>query len=217
LARLAATACAAPFAAIELNGYGETWCSSTGALPGPILPPNNPFCRSTCEAKGVFHVSDATLDARFRDLEGVMGARALRFYAGVALRSGDGEVQGTLAVYDTRVRELTEQQRLALELLAQQAVTQIDLYARIAGLELLAAAPAAPTADIPLAQALIESASVVIYHSNLSGNLTYVNPEYRRIFGLTPEQSTNDWVHGVHPDDRQRIEAAWEDFCRHPC
>jgi PAS domain-containing protein len=119
----------------------------------------------------------------------------------VALRTGDGEVQGTLAVYDTRPRDLTEQQRLALELLAAQAVAQIELHARIAGLELLAAAPATPSADVALAQALIESASVVIYHSNLSGNLTYVNAEYRRIFGLTPEQSTNDWVHFLHPDD----------------
>jgi len=88
----------------------------------------------------------------------------------VALRTGDGEVQGTLAVYDTRVRDLTEQQRLVLELLAEQAVSQIELNARIAGLELLAAAPVAPSADVALAQALIESASVVIYHSNMSGN-----------------------------------------------
>lgn len=44
LARLAATVCEAPFAAIELNGYGETWCSSTGALPRPVLPQR---CRTT--------------------------------------------------------------------------------------------------------------------------------------------------------------------------
>src|SRR5258708_4424560 len=136
LARLAATVCEAPLAAIELNGYGETWCSSAGVLPRPVLPPHNTLAR-------------------------------------VALRTGDGEVQGTLAVYDTRVRDLTEQQRLALELLAEQAMAQIDLYARIDGLELLAAAPATPSADAALAQALIESASVVIYHSNLSGDLTY--------------------------------------------
>lgn len=179
LARLAATACEAPLAAIELNGYGETWCSSTGAVPRPVPPPQH-------------------------------------LLAQLALRTGDGEAQGTLAVYVTRVRDLTEQQRLMLELLARQAVTQIDLYARIAEFELLAAAPATPSADLALAQALIESAPVAIYHSNLSGNLTYVNSEYRRIFGLTPEQSTNDWVHGVHPEDRQRIEDAWEDFCRNP-
>jgi len=179
LARLAATVCDAPWAAVELDGHGETWCDSTGALPRPALPSYDPLAR-------------------------------------VPLRSGDGEEHGTLAVYDTKVRSLTERQRLALDLLAEQAVTQIDLYARIAGLQLLEAAPARPSVDATLAQALIESASVVIYHSNLSGNLTYANPEYRRIFGLTPEQSTNDWVHGVHPDDKQRIEDAWEDFCRNP-
>jgi PAS domain S-box-containing protein len=130
--------------------------------------------------------------------------------------------------------------------LGEKAAAQIDLLAPAAVNELLAAAPAmansatsglatqipatpvvatpvpatpgsaTPVPEATLAQALIESASVVIYHSNLSGNLTYVNPEYRRIFGLTPEQSTNDWVHGVHPDDRQRIEDAWEEFCRNP-
>src|SRR5882724_1750080 len=68
LARLAATVCEAPLAAIELYGYGEAWCSSTGAVPRPVLPPHNPLAR-------------------------------------VALRTGDGELQGTLAVYDTRLRD----------------------------------------------------------------------------------------------------------------
>jgi PAS domain S-box-containing protein len=79
------------------------------------------------------------------------------------------------------------------------------------------AAPAvAPAVDPSLALALIQSAPVAIYHSDMLGNLTYANAEYRRIFGLTPEQSTNDWVLGVHPDDRARIEDAWADFCRQP-
>ncbi|MDB6085968.1 MAG: sensor signal transduction histidine kinase, partial [Gammaproteobacteria bacterium] len=75
---------------------------------------------------------------------------------------------------------------------------------------------AAPPVDGMLARALLESASVVIYHSDPSGDLAYVNPEYRRIFGLTPQQSTDDWVLRVHPDDRLRVEEAWEDFCRRP-
>jgi PAS domain-containing protein len=37
-----------------------------------------------------------------------------------------------------------------------------------------------------LARALIESAAVAIYHTHAAGRLTYVNAEYRRIFGLTP-------------------------------
>src|SRR5262249_18378138 len=69
-----------------------------------------------------------------------------------------------------------------------------------------------PTAAV----ALIESAPVAIYQTDAAGNLDYVNPEYRRVFGLEPEQSANDWAKGVHPEDRSRMEQAWADFCANP-
>ena len=56
--------------------------------------------------------------------------------------------------------------------------------------------------------ALIESAPVAMYQTDAAGNLTYINPEYRRIFGLDPEQSADDWAQGVHPEDRSRMEQA---------
>src|SRR5215469_13532115 len=64
--------------------------------------------------------------------------------------------------------------------------------------------------------ALIESAPVAMYQTDAAGNLTYINPEYRRIFGLDPEQSADDWAQGVHPEDRTRMEQAWADFCANP-
>ena len=64
--------------------------------------------------------------------------------------------------------------------------------------------------------ALIESAPVAMYQTDAAGNLTYINPEYRRIFGLDPEQSADDWAQGVHPEDRARMEQAWADFCANP-
>ena len=66
------------------------------------------------------------------------------------------------------------------------------------------------------AAALIESAPVAIYQTDVAGNLIYVNPEYRRIFGLGPDQSADDWAQGVHPEDRARMEQAWADFCAKP-
>jgi PAS domain S-box-containing protein len=74
----------------------------------------------------------------------------------------------------------------------------------------------ADLADATLARALIESAAVAIYRTDAESNITYVNPEYRRIFRLTPEQSGHDWVQGVHPDDRARREGEWADFRRQP-
>jgi PAS domain S-box-containing protein len=85
----------------------------------------------------------------------------------------------------------------------------------------LAAAPVqaetpALSADAALARALLYSAPVAIYHSDMQGNLSYANPEYRRIFGLSAEQSTDDWAQGVHPEDRARMETTWADFCKRP-
>ena len=55
---------------------------------------------------------------------------------------------------------------------------------------------------------------MAIYHTDAAGNMSYSNPEYRRIFGLKPDQSTDTWAQRVHPDDRERMEQAWTEFCR---
>ena len=66
------------------------------------------------------------------------------------------------------------------------------------------------------AAALIESAAVAMYQTDADGNLVYVNPEYRRVFGLEPEQSPDDRGLRVHPDDRARMEQSWADFRANP-
>ena len=74
---------------------------------------------------------------------------------------------------------------------------------------------AAPT-DAISHRALMESAPVAIYHTDSAGNMTYSNPEYRRIFGLEPGHAADAWARRVHPDDRARVQQAWEEFCRQP-
>jgi len=219
LARLAANVCQAPFASIVLTGYGEAWCSWNDALPLIAKPRHEPFSAYTSRTSEVFEVPDTALDKRFRDTECVDGAFAVRSNAGCALRSADGDVLGTLAVYDNAPRQLSAEQRASLVLLGEQGVAQVELRARLAERALISGpelAETLPPNDATLARALIESAPVAIYHTDSTGNLTYVNPAYRHIFGLTPEQSVNDWAQGVHPDDRGRMERAWSDFCARP-
>jgi len=231
LARLAASACQAPLASIVLTGWGETWSGSGTATPRTVLPPQDPFYEYTVRAPAVFEVPNTQLDKRFCATDCVKGKLAVRSYAGCALRSARGEVLGAIAVYGAAARQLSAEQRAVLALLAQQCVAQTELRARVAQLELLGsaqpgtpaeAAPAAPPtapalrSDAALAHALIESAPVAIYHAGRTSEISYVNPEYRRVFGLAPEQSVDDWAQGVHPEDRARMEATWADFCRQP-
>jgi PAS domain S-box-containing protein len=72
------------------------------------------------------------------------------------------------------------------------------------------------TIDALSGRALLESAPVAIYHTDAAGNLTYSNPEYRRIFGLQLGHSPDAWALRLHPGDRLRMEQAWSDFCRNP-
>jgi PAS domain S-box-containing protein len=211
LARLAAAACRAPLASIEVVGSAEIWCSSLAVLPPADHPRSNPYRSVAAQAVDVVEIPDTRLQPGSQDHACLADGREIRFFAGIAVRARGGELLGILAVYAASPRRLDEPQRASLRLLAEQILAQLELRGRVAELELIG--EAGPT---PLARALVESAPVVIYHSDLTGNLTYANREYRRIFGLSPQQSTDDWDQGVHPDDRVRAKEAWNDFSRNP-
>src|SRR5579863_4263027 len=67
-----------------------------------------------------------------------------------------------------------------------------------------------------LTKALLDSAPVAVYHTDAAGNMTYSNPEYRRIFGLELGHDPDAWAQRVHPDDRARMQSVWAEFCRRP-
>jgi PAS domain S-box-containing protein len=219
LAQLAASICQAPWAAIVLSTSGSTWCSQAGPLPVAPAPRHDPFFVDTMKVDGPLEVGAASRDARFRDVECLAGPSKIRFYAGTALRDAHGDVLGTIAVYDSRPRRLSPEQRAALQLLAQQCVSQVELRARLNEYLVISGglAPApARRADAALVRSLFENAPVAIYHTDGAGNSMYANPAYREMFGLAAGQSDEHWIQGVHPDDRARVHEAWADFRARP-
>jgi PAS domain S-box-containing protein len=209
LARLAASACAAPLASIVLIDCGEAWYA-TGGEPSARVPPRDPFFAYAQNGTGLFEVPDAGADVRFRESEYVTGPLGVRSYAGCALRSPSGERLGALAVYGTIARALSPEQRAALLLLAEQAVSQAELRARVAELNLISNPQSVP------ARTLLESAPVAIYHTDAVGNMIYSNPAYRRMFGLRIGHGPDAWAERVDPADRTRMEQIWAQFCREP-
>jgi PAS domain S-box-containing protein len=209
-AQLARGIAGARFASVMLTGSGECWCGDGSEAPPDTAAADDPFFVHTVRSAGALEIIDASQDARFR------GA-ALRGYAGWPLRSTAGEAFGVLAVYDPGPFRLTDSQRVLLATLAEQCVAASEQRARIAELELAQTErPARPSRIAELADKLIENAPVAIYFADESAGIDWCNSEYRRMFGLRPEQSSTEWAQGVHPDDLERIQETWADFCRRP-
>ena len=52
----------------------------------------------------------------------------------------------------------------------------------------------------------------------LGSGITDCTPLMKAMFGLTPESATpvgNQWLSGVHPDDRDQVESAWSKSLAH--
>ena len=88
-------------------------------------------------------------------------------------------------------------------------------------LEEMAGTLAAALAERRAAEAVAESenrfrslaalAPVGIFLTDAEGKLLYVNPHWTSLSGLTARDSLGEgWVRSVHPEDRDRIRAAWQ-------
>lgn len=60
-------------------------------------------------------------------------------------------------------------------------------------------------------QTLTEMSPVGIFHTDVTGNTTYVNPHWSQISGLSfKEAFGNGWLNAVHPEDKKVLKASWE-------
>ena len=135
LAELAAHICQAPMVLVNiLEGDRVTPAAHVGWIPEDSAS-GRLFCSHAMQGTGLFQVPDALADDRFAGSPIVTGDPGARFYAGVPLIAPDRRKLGTLCVLDSAPRQLTTVQAEALEALARQAVTQIELQHNLTRLE----------------------------------------------------------------------------------
>jgi len=130
LARLAARICETPLALVS---FVERDRQRLHARVGTTLsetPRDVAFCAHTILGKDVMVVPDAAADARFAENPLVSDDPHVRFYAGAPLVTPDGFAIGTLCVLDRRPRELSDEQKDGLRVLARQVMAQMELARR---------------------------------------------------------------------------------------
>jgi hypothetical protein len=132
LVKLTAQVCEAPMAAISLLGRTRARLHTRIGLELEELPRAHAFClhaiQSVTPWRRVLMIREARTDFRVAQNPLVTGEPYVRFYAGAPLVTANGVAIGALQVFDTRPRKLSPEQLEALEVLARQVITQLELY-----------------------------------------------------------------------------------------
>lgn len=132
IAQLAAQICETPIALVCLVDENRHWFKSRVGVDVPEASRDFSFCAHAIYGHELFVVPDATKDDRFAQNALVRSKPGIRFYAGAPLISPQGFGLGTLCVMDHQRRELSTQQRAALESLARLTMTQLSLRRSVA-------------------------------------------------------------------------------------
>nr|WP_081617254.1 PAS domain S-box protein [Thioalkalivibrio sulfidiphilus] len=127
ITRLAQRLFEVPIALVSLVDEQRQWFKSRQGLDVCETGRDVSFCAHTILEEDILAVNDAATDPRFANNPLVTGEPHIRFYAGAPLATRDGYRIGTLCIIDTRPRELTPSQRLALRELADCVQDEINL------------------------------------------------------------------------------------------
>lgn len=123
IVELASAICGTPISLISLLDSERQWFKSKRGIDVSEMPRELSFCSHAIQdPEQILIVDDPFNDPRFKDNPLVTGDPNIRFYAGAPLRTDTGNALGTLCVIDNRPRQLTDQQKDALQLLSRRVM-----------------------------------------------------------------------------------------------
>ena len=127
IVQLASQLCDMPISLISLVDANRQWFKARVGLDALETHRDISFCSHAILQSDIFEIPDALTDLRFHDNPLVLEQPAIRFYAGVPLVTRSGNRLGTLCVIDRHPRELNDNQKFALQVLANNVVKIAEL------------------------------------------------------------------------------------------
>lgn len=115
-----------PVAAVNLLDSDRVFVKSPHGTGLREIDRKDTFCDAAIAQPEILMVPDAMADRRFLDLPDVVGGHGVRFYAGRPLSVDAGSRVGTLCLFDTQPRELSEVQLRQLDELGSWAERELQ-------------------------------------------------------------------------------------------
>jgi diguanylate cyclase (GGDEF)-like protein/PAS domain S-box-containing protein len=189
LVQLAAAICGTPIALVTLLDERGQWHRASEDLKMRETPREVAFCTHALRQPGIFMVKDALIDARFGSNPLVTANPTMRFYAGVALHTSDGEQLGTLSVVDTSPRILAAEQAHALNVLGRQVGIRLESIVQRHALEQALnerdKAVSGLRASEELFRAFMNASPFLSYIKDAAGRLLFYNRSFAQRFGVS--------------------------------
>ena len=188
ITKLASVICEVPISLISLVDDHRQWFKSAKGLDMVETPRELAFCGHTILEHSVFEIEDASKDERFKSNSLVTGNPNIRFYAGYPLIDPQGFSLGSLCVLDQSPKILNDNQKKALKLLAEEAISLI-VERRL-------------KAELRNFQKLFDLSNDLVFVGGTDGYFKKINPSFEKIFGWSKEHLlTTSSFDFIHPDD----------------
>lgn len=130
ITQLAAYICDTPVAFISLVDKNRQWLKSKVGIDTCETKRSDSFCTHAIQQPDIiYEIEDTSKHEKFVDNPFVT-EKGVKFYAGASLIHESGHVLGTICVIDFKAKTLTDQQKLALKNLANQAIKLLELRSR---------------------------------------------------------------------------------------
>lgn len=203
ITRLVARALDVPIALISLVDEQRQWFKSRVGVEASQTPREQAFCAHAILETEPLVVPDATADARFADNPLVTGTPDIRAYAGVPIRTRNGQAIGTLCAIDNQPRRFTQEELDTLSDLAALVMKHVQMREAVEHSRREASrSDAALRANAAQFEAMFDLASVGMAQVAPDGGWLNVNEALCRIVGYSADELQRLTFQDItHPDD----------------